>query len=401
MGIDRWGKVTGDNMNYQKYIWPFAFYFIASAASAVYRPYIVLYYQSISLTGAQIGLLVGGAPLITMVSLPLIASVADRTNRHRIILAAALLGLVAGLLIYPYLSSFALLFLLSALIAIFLSPVFPFANSATMIMLGKEKAHFGRVRLGGALGFSIAAASAGMLVENYGFRLAFWGAASLYLIGFFINQQLVHSKEERGGLPQKGPVLELLKSPRYLILLLFGFVGGLSFSSNNTYLFPYLSELGAEESLMGYALTVGTIAEIPILFFAGRFIKRLKAYGVLIFSSVMIALRFFLFVVAVEPTTVLIIQLMHGLTHPLLAVAGVTYADEQAPAGYQATAQGLFNTALGGIGAAVGGFAGGLLFESVGAKGMFLTFAGLTIIMLFAATLIKRSLPSVDEKSTI
>ena len=379
-------------MNIQRYIWPFAFYFIVSAASAVYRPYIVLYFQSISLTGAQIGLLVGGAPLVTMVSLPLIASLADRKNRHRAILSLSLLGMVASLVIFPNVRAFGLLLILSVAIAILLSPVFPFANSATMIMLGEQKAQFGRIRLGGALGFSVAAAIAGTLVESYGFKLAFWGAAALYLTGFMVSQGLIHSKGKATDLPQKGPIRELLKSPRYLILLLVGFIGGISFSANNTYLFPYLSELGAEESLMGYALTLGTIAEVPILFFAGRFIKRLQAYGVLIFSSLMIALRFLLFVVAVEPTVVLIIQVMHGLTHPLLAVAGVTYADEQAPAGFQATAQGLFNTALGGIGAAFGGFAGGLLFEGVGAKGMFLTFALLTLLILLIVTLIKRTL---------
>lgn len=381
-------------MKYQRFIWPFSFYFVASAAAAVYRPYIVLYYQSLSLSGAQIGLLVGGAPLITMFSLPLMAGLADRTNRHRFVMSLSLLTVIVGLLLFPFLQTFVLLFVLSGLFAIFLSPVFPFANSATMVMLGEKKALYGRIRLGGTLGFSIAAAVAGTLVENFGFRLAFWGAALIYLIAFFINQRLVYSTESEETPSQKGPIRELLKSPRYLILLLLGFAGGISFSSNNTYLFPYLNELGAEESLMGFALTIGTIAEVPVLFFAGWFIKRFKAYGVLIFSTMMIALRFLLFVLAVHPTFVLVIQLMHGLTHPLMGVAGVTYADEHAKSGYQATAQGLFNTALGGIGAAFGGFAGGILFERFGAKGMYLTFSAIVLLILAIASLIKRTLPA-------
>ena len=371
---------------------------MASAASAVYRPYIVLYYQSISLTGAQIGLLVGAAPLITMVSLPLLAQFADRTNRHRLILNLSLLILAIGLFLFPFLQSYSLLFAYSILFAIFLSPVFPFANSATIVMLGEKKELFGRVRLGGTLGFSIAAAVAGTFVESYGFKFAFWAAAIIYFVTFLINQKLVYRHDNHAAPAEKGPIRELLKSPRYLILLLIGFAGGISFSSNNTYLFPYLNELGAEESLMGFALTIGTVAEIPVLFFAGRYIKRFKAYGVLIFSVVMIALRFLLFAVAVTPTVVLIIQLLHGLTHPLLAVAGVNYADEHAPAGFQATAQGLFNTALGGIGAAFGGFAGGLLFDSLGAKGMYFVFAIFVLIILAVVILLKRSLPATTAE---
>ena len=380
-------------MKYQRFIWPFAFYFFASAASAVYRPYIVLYYQSLSLTGAQIGLLVGGAPLITMISLPLMAGIADRTNRHRLIITFSLLILVIGLLFFPFLSTFALLFALSIVFAVFLAPVFPFANSATMVMLDERRELYGRIRLGGTLGFSVAAAVAGTLVENFGFKLAFWGAALIYLIAFLINQQLVYSKEIDKPLIQKqGPIRELLKSPRYVILLLLGFVGGISFSTNNTYLFPYLDTLGAEESLMGLALTIGTIAEIPVLFFAGHFIKRFKTYAVLIFATVMIAFRFLLFAVAVRPVFVLVIQLLHGLTHPLMGVAGVTYADEHAKTGFQATAQGLFNTALGGIGAAFGGFAGGILLERFGAKGMYLIFSIIVLFILLIVWLIKRNL---------
>ena len=101
-------------------IWPFSLYFIFSAAAAVYRPYLVLYYQSLSFTGAEIGLLVGVAPLITMLSLPLMTGLADRTNRHGLVMSLSLLVIVLGLLLFPYLKTFALLFALAILISIFL-----------------------------------------------------------------------------------------------------------------------------------------------------------------------------------------------------------------------------------------------------------------------------------------
>ena len=388
-------------MTYKTLVWPFSFYFIISAAAAVYRPYLVLYYQSLSLTGAQIGLLIGVAPLMAMVSLPLMTMLADRTNRHGLIMSLSLLILVLGLLLFPYLKTFTLLFTLTILFSIFLSPLFPLANSAAMFMLGEKKELYGRIRVGGTIGFSIAATVAGALVENYGLKFAFWGAAVIYAIAFFVNQQLVYSEGARENLPERGRIRDLLKNSRFLILLLVGFTGGISFVSNSTYLFPYLDELGAGESTMGLALTIGTVAEIPVLFFAGRFIKRFKAFAVLIFSTVMIGLRFLLLGIAVNPTFVVFVQLVHGLTHPLLNIAGVTYADEYAPRGLRATAQGLFNAALGGIGAAVGGFVGSLLFEGLGAKGMYLVFSLFVVVVLVVVSLKKRALPPEDERAPL
>jgi MFS family permease len=95
---------------------------------------------------------------------------------------------------------------------------------------------------------------------------------------------------------------------------------------------------------------------------------------------------------------VLFVQLLNGFNYPLLYVAGVTYADEHAPKGFRATAQGLFNASMGGIGAAVGGFAGGLLFESMGAKGMYLFFCVFVALVLVFVSLVRRALPPEQER---
>lgn len=386
-------------MKNRRLVWPFSFYFLIFAAGSSFGPYRVLYYQSLSLTGVQIGLLVGIAPLITMVSLPLVTGFADRTNRHRLVMSLALLVVVSGLFLFPYLKTFTLLLGIAVLFSIFYSPVMSLLSSASMYMLGDRKDLFGRIRLGGTLGFSIMATLAGALVENYGMKFAFWGAAGILFIAFLVSLKLVHGEVENGEPVKKGRASDLLKNPHFLLFLVIGFSGGISFTTINTYLFPYMKTLGAGESLMGLALTIGTIAEIPVLFFANRFIQRFKAYGLLITSLALTGLRFLLLAVAPDPAFVLAVQLLNGFNHPLLTVAGVTYADDHAPGGYRATAQGLFNTAMGGIGGAIGGFAGGLLFEGIGAKGMYWTFFIFISLILGLVSLVRRALP--PEKAPV
>ena len=124
----------------------------------------------------------------------------------------------------------------------------------------------------------------------------------------------------------------LLTNPHWVLFLIVAFAGGLSLAALNNFFFPYMSELGASESTMGLALTVGTISEIPIVFFSNRLVKRLGSYRLLILSMVLTSLRMFLFAVSTSPSFTLIVQLLNGITFPTMWVAGVSYADENAPA---------------------------------------------------------------------
>src|SRR4026209_1531642 len=156
-----------------KKIWPFSFYFLYFAAFASLLPYFVLFYQNLGFNGAQIGLLTGVPPLVTLVGGPLLTGVADSTRRHRLIMGLGLAVTIGVMLIMPSMKEFVIVFILIIIFNIFISPVSPLADSATMSMLGEERAMYGRIRLGGTIGWGLVAPIAGMLVEMHGLRIAF------------------------------------------------------------------------------------------------------------------------------------------------------------------------------------------------------------------------------------
>jgi PPP family 3-phenylpropionic acid transporter len=366
-------------------LWPFTFYFLLCAATAFVSPFIVLYYQGLGFTGAQIGLLTGIVPLITLFSAPLWTGLADATHRHQLLMSIAILVGVITTFAFPLLNAFVPVLLNAVLLYIFVSPVTPFADSATMFMLADEKEMYGRIRLGGAIGYGMAALVAGLLVQNHGLRFTFWGCATLFLLGLIVSQKFVYGQSEADN-PARDRVRTMLTNPRWLLFLVVAFAGGAELAVFNNYLFPYMKELGANESTMGLALMVGTISEIPTLFFGNRLIKRLKSYGLLMLSMVVIGLRMLLFAASGTPSLVLFIQLLNGLTFTAMWVAGVSYADENAPAGMNTTAQGLFSAIFLGFGMAVGGFIGGPLLESIGGRGLYFVFgiAALVIVAIVA-----------------
>jgi len=379
--------------------WPFSFYFLFFAAIAAYMPYLVLYYQSLRFSGPQIGLLTGISPLITLFTVPFWTRLADRTNQHRLIVAVSLLVVVAILLIFPLLQTFLAVFAMIMISTIFLSPVLSFANSATMFMLGEDKDLYGRLRIGGSIGFGIASLAAGVMVEAFAMKAAFWVAAGLIFIGFLVSLQLKYGQEDREPIDDERGIRDLIKNPNWFFFLLIAFIGGVAFAATTGYFFPFMKELGADESAMGLALAIGTIAEIPVYLLANRFIGRFQAYGTLIISVSFAGLRLTLFGLTGNVAVVMAIQNLNGLTFPLMEVAGVSYADQNAPEGLRTTAQGLFSAAMMGIGAAVGGFLSGLLLVQIGGQGLYLVIGLAVLIVLAIVVLLRRKFPATADSS--
>src|SRR5215208_1277456 len=362
-----------------KKIWPFGFYFLFFAALSSFMPFIVLFYQELKFSGTQIGLLTGIPPLISVFAGPFLANMADATHRHRLVMSLGIAVAIAITFVMPWLTSFVVIFLLVLVNNFFVSPVGALADSATISMLGEERELYGRIRLGGSIGWGVVAPLAGLLVDNYGLKIAFWSFCVLMFINILVAQKLAHPITEQAQSNPSGGIRYFLTSRRWILFLLSAFLGGFGALSASSYLFPYMAEMGSSKSLMGIASFLATFTELPVFFFGNRLVKRFGSKGLFLLALVLLGIRSLCFAWASVPFAVLIVQGLGGMIFPAMWVAGVTYADEQAPAGLKSTAQGLFGAVSFGFGSAMGGLIGGPLLESIGGRGMFLVF-GLIIL---------------------
>jgi PPP family 3-phenylpropionic acid transporter len=376
-----------------KKIWPFLFYFFYFGAIATMLPYLVLYYGELGLDGRQIGFLTALPPLITLISAPLLTGVADSTHRHRLVLTLSLLFSIFFILSVSMVTSFWQLLPLIVMFAFCIAPTNPLADSATMSMLEGEREMYGRVRLGGSIGWAVTSIMAGMIIEKSGLHSSFYMFAILMFITMLVGQKLIFSKVEARVSVRHG-IQALLGKPRWVLFLAMSFVAGIGLAVVNTYLLFYMDELGSSKTLMGITMVVATIAEIPILFFSNRLISRLKAHGLLVFGVAMTGIRLLLLAAVNQPIGVTVVQLMNGLTFSAIWVAGVTYANDNAPRGISSTAQGLFGSVLMGFGAATGNFLGGFLIDAFETRLMFLFFGVLVLGSLIIFSLVERRLPA-------
>jgi predicted MFS family arabinose efflux permease len=370
-------------------IWPFLFSLVMFSGFAFFAPYLVPFYQGLGFDGAQIGILSGLSPLINMAGAPYWTGLADATRKHRAILAGCMTAGAAAMLVFPLLRAFLPILVLTIIFAVFFSPIAAFSDSATMHMLGERKDLYGRVRVGGTIGFGAASPVAGYVAGNFGLQAAFWTGAALFLIGSLISLRLSYSQREPQAGQQGFNYGVFLRNPKWLVFLLIAFIGGLTLPTSISYFFPYMAALGMEEDAMGFALTIGTLAEAPILFFGNRLIKRFKPYPLLLFAMMMTAARLIWFGLIANPLMVFVIQLTNGLAFPAMWLAGVSYAEEHAPAGLKSTAQGLFAAMVFGFGNAVGGLLGGPILVNYGGRSLNLwagIFALSTIGLIAAFT---------------
>jgi PPP family 3-phenylpropionic acid transporter len=372
-----------------KKIWPFSFYFLYFAAFAALLPFLVLFYQQLGFSGAQIGMLTGVPPLITLFAAPFLSGVADSKQRHKSIMSLGIAVAVLVGVLLPALSSFIPIFIVIALFNLFMSPVASLADSATMSMLGTEKATYGRIRLGGTIGWGLFAPIAGALVQNQGLRVAFWTFSAIMLVNILVSSKFVYGSTE-GGQSGQGGIRALLANRRWTYFLPAAFLAGIGAFSVASYLFPYMEGLGATETTMGLALTIATLTEIPVFFFGDRLVKRFTSRGLFTLALALIGVRSLCFAIASTPWMVLIVQVFGGMIFPAMWLSGVAYADEIAPEGLKSTAQGLFSAVTFGFGSAVSGFIGGILLESIGGRGMFLVFGIIILVGLALIEGIKR-----------
>ena len=381
-----------------KKIWPFSFYLLYFAAIASFLPFIVLFYQQLNFSGTQIGLLTGIPPLITMVGAPFGTGLADSMRRHKLIMSLGLAVAIVVGFVLPALSNFALVFMLIVLFYIFFSPVSPLSDSATITMLGEQKAMYGRIRLGGTIGFGLFAPIAGLIAQDYGLRIAFWTFSVLMSVALLLSRKFSFGNTDVAA-SSNGGVKVLLMNRRWIYFLLIAFLGGLGSFSVSSYLYPYMRELGSAESQRGVAFTIAALTEIPIFFFGNRLVKQFSARGLLMLSVVLFGIRSLLLAVARTTYLIWVVQVFGGMLFPAMWSAGVAYVDENEPQGLKSTGQGLFNAMAFGFGSAVSGFVGGVVLESMGGRGLFFVFGVVILVGLGLIEALDRIFPERETQA--
>lgn len=347
----------------------------------------MLYYQQIGLAGWQTGILLGLAPLASLLSGPFWTGLADTRHQHKTILNLTLILTVSTVLVLPLTKTFNLLILIVTGFSFFVTPIMALVDSATISMLGARRERYGRIRLWGTIGWGLASLVAGVFLQRFGLVWMFWIYCGLMLLNLLPISKLIFIKSITVT-PFWSGLRGVMNNRRWVWFLFIVFIAGIGLSAHANYLAILIQSKGGDKSMIGIALFLSTVSEMPVMFFSNIILKKLKPRGLLVMAVTFASLRCMLYSLVAGAQVVLLIQLLHGFTFPSLWVAGVNYVAENAPPGLNATLQAIFGSVLNGFGLAAGGVLGGILIDQVGLPAMYLVLglvvlAGLVLFLIF------------------
>lgn len=362
------------------------FFAVQFVGIGIFFPYIALYLSSIDLSGGQIGLLLALIPLIGFLVQPLWGLVSDVRHLHRYALVFACFGVAVVMMGYALTQNYWVLLILTVLHAILRAPIGILVTALALEHLSRESTQtgFGSLRLWGSIGFAIASFGIGaFFVED-----AIWWIVPLYALSNFALAAvaLTIPDAEIHGQVNWREGFSLLSRERVLTRFLFGLLLiGFTLGIVNNYLSVYLADIGAAGWIIGTALAISALFEVPLMARVPAFIGRWGIRLVLIAGVAVLPVRYLLYAVIDEPILVLPTQVLHSIAMMSLLVVGVLYMDRLLLPKWRASGQSLYAASLQGIGPSIGLYTAGIIYQQAGIEVMWLLSA---VVALLGTTIL-------------
>jgi len=361
-------------------------YFLYFGVLGIVLPYFNLYCYHLGLSKAQIGL-VAAVKSITMVIFPIAwGLVADRFNLRKpiFIFCSAVACLVfCG---YFFSASATTIAIVTFFYGVFFAPLISFMETFTMDMLGRQKRHYGRVRLWGSISFILVALLIGPVLDHYPIRiilvLILSGSLIQTLSAFGIRAPRA-GKRQAPGFSLSGAFRDNRQAVRYLaaaFLMLASHGGYYGFLS------IHLDRLGVDNMFISAAWALSAGAEIFVMYHSDKLIRRLTVPVMLQASIGLAAVRWLILALTNNLWLIMTSQLLHAATYGAFHVAGILYIDRLSRCRAKTVGQAINNATAYGLGLAAGTVAAGILYEAAGATTMFAACA-VTALAALALTL--------------
>lgn len=363
-------------------------YFFLFAAVGAMTPYLSLYYKSAGLSATEISILLSMVPALLFISQPVFGPLTDRSG-HRGRMLSYLFLLIAGTgLLMSLGTSFWMILPAVVLWAIFSGPTVPIADSIALGEVVRTGIAYPRLRLWGSIGFVLTTTVAGRLYDTIDLRWAFAFYAALNIVAWFFARRL--PAEGISGQRDVWPVLkQLLRNPILIGFLLLSALCQTTQAAHASFFSIHMQSLGGSKGMVGLAWGIAAITEVPVWLVLSKVTKRTGPLVLLAFSSLMYALRWYLFATVSDPGALLWLQLLQSVSFAIFMPTAVVLIGDLIPADLRTSGQALLVLVNGGVATILGNVAAGYLVDLVGTTLLYRVAAyvalaaGLGFVLLF------------------
>ncbi len=355
-------------------------YFLQFGAIGFFFTFANVYYNSIGLSGMQIGLINTLGPLAGIFSAALWGYINDRTGKPRLVVMATTTGIVLSSLLLSTVRTFALILPAACLLSFFSSPLIPLIDSTTLNLLGEQRERYGNYRVWGSLGYILTSSASGFILQRTGLHFIFYGYAVLMALLCLFSFKLPDRPVKMGSSLVKG-LGQMARQPRWTIFFVSVFILWLAPTGLMTFLSMMLKGMGASDPLIGLVWTISALTEVPAMIFSGRLLRRFGPARLIQVSLVGFALRIFLFSVIPSPGWALAVSPLNAVSFTPFWTAAVAYANDLSPEHLKSTSQGMLGSVT-SLSSMAGSFISGLMYDQIGPRNMFAILSMFCIVAL-------------------
>ncbi len=391
-------------------------------------PLIFGYLPSLGFTPLEQSLILSAFPVASIVGMFFSNQWADRSASPERVLALS--HLIGGLAILGcgFTRSFLPFFVLMLVHCLLYVPTISITNSIAFAHMKNPDKEFGLVRMGGTIGWILAAwpftfifvnwaavdavqttgvvnwlstALANPLTGDAAKAATRWtfivaGLASLALAAFslVLPKSAPQARAAGPGRTAWSEAFGLLKHPfimvLWLVTLVDSFVHNAYFNWTGVFLGTAREAggVGIASNWITPVMSIGQVAEILTMLVLGATLVKLGWRTTMVIGILGHAARFAVY--ALFPASagmIIAVQVLHGICYAFFFATVYIFVDAYSPKSIRASAQGLFNLQILGIGALLANFICPWLLQSVYTSGGVTDFKGLFMVPLAAASI--------------
>jgi nucleoside transporter len=388
-------------------------------------PMIYAYLPSLKFTAVQQSWILAAFPIAAIVGMFFSNQFADRNfSAEKFLAFSHVVGGVAILLL-AFTKSFWPFFSLMMVHCLLYVPTLSIVNSIAFANIKDPQKEFGSIRVGGTIGWILAAWPFTFIfvdwahvreVNPQGFVAWLETVLKSGLVGDALQSAVPSTFIVAGissfvlavyslTLPHTPPkkvetgsdrlawleAIRLLRHPFVLILwvvtLIDSFVLYAYFNWTATFLATAKTAggVGVQGNWIMPIMSIGQVMEILTMFVLGATLKRLGWKLTMVIGILGHAARFGIYAFYPETTPVVVVQLVHGICYAFFFATVYIFVDEYFPKDVRASAQGLFNAVILGIGALVANFVCPWLLADVFTKPNAVDFRSMFMVPLLAS----------------
>jgi PPP family 3-phenylpropionic acid transporter len=358
--------------------------FIQLAGWGAFSVFFPLYLKECGISYTEMGIIIGVPAFIGIFTGVMWGLFSDIIGRRKPFLVQASFVMALFTFAVTLVSSFGWFLLLGVVSALFVPLVLELIVTSwfrASTYPGRATS-FSSLAIWGAVGWAVATALAGVAAFFFGPKSAMYFASILYLLATVFSLWIPESRETqrtstgrnqhstfaRRFMGYFAPLREVMKNRKMLILLLTSLPLAVAMNAFRQFFSVYLGFLGGSFLLIGLVFAIPALIEVPVFLRAGKLSDRLGARKpLLVFSSAMYSLIFFIVFLVPIPLLILILySLLAPLAWPPFYTGTSTLISEIVPRKSWVTGQTLFSIWMWSIAGLIGPLVGGIISDAWG-----------------------------------